>query len=306
MSRHRAAVKGMPGIGSVHLEHRGSASSCCSSALLHPHIRYDTTIKLLNAAIRHIRGAKPEGIVQKGLTSMSFRTPSLRTPCSPVFPILSVEATSPVSPAYHPAGTQQQRAGTLAWLASSQVATWKRGERTAEQALLLGCSLSLLSILVLAVLDALDQSTRPTTAAQTLLLALQVVLQFPLCSITLPVLLYRACVPDDDDEEERDLRGRDGSSLEDGDMDEENASVPTGLSRDELKKLLRVEEAVSESTVVEAAGGDNCPICLESPGSLAMAILPCRHAFHRDCAASWLARCNSCPVCRACVMVVCQ
>ena len=234
---------------------------------------------------------------------MDSGTPSLRTPCSPIFPISSVVGISPTSSfADNPAGTQQPSTGTLARAASTQLITYKRAERAAEQALLLGCSLSILSILVLAVLDAADEAAKPTTTAQMLLLALQVVLQFPMCTITLPVLLYRACVPDED---ERDLREQDGSVHDDGDLDEENASVPAGLSPEELKQLLCVD-AASEPTVTHTAGEDNCPICLESSGPLAMAVLPCRHAFHIDCAVPWLARCNSCPICRAHVMVVRQ
>jgi hypothetical protein len=42
---------------------------------------------------------------------------------------------------------------------------------------------------------------------------------------------------------------------------------------------------------------ENCAICLESVGMMALR-LPCRHRFHHECIEEWLSRHASCPLCR--------
>ena len=42
-----------------------------------------------------------------------------------------------------------------------------------------------------------------------------------------------------------------------------------------------------------------CSICLCNIGLFEEFQMPCRHAYHRSCILSWLARKNSCPECRA-------
>ena len=43
--------------------------------------------------------------------------------------------------------------------------------------------------------------------------------------------------------------------------------------------------------------GTECAICLSAESST-WRRLPCGHRFHADCAAQWLARRRSCPLCR--------
>ena len=42
-----------------------------------------------------------------------------------------------------------------------------------------------------------------------------------------------------------------------------------------------------------------CAICLDGAGEGALEPLACGHAFHRACAARWLASHPTCPICRA-------
>lgn len=44
---------------------------------------------------------------------------------------------------------------------------------------------------------------------------------------------------------------------------------------------------------------EGCPICLGEAGEGALALLPCRHAFHLACLARWLFRGTKCPLCRS-------
>jgi len=42
-----------------------------------------------------------------------------------------------------------------------------------------------------------------------------------------------------------------------------------------------------------------CPICFRAIGPRTSLLLPCVHAFHRDCMARWLKKSFTCPMCRA-------
>lgn len=48
-----------------------------------------------------------------------------------------------------------------------------------------------------------------------------------------------------------------------------------------------------------APGTEQCPVCQDSYGvGDEVVFMPCQHAFHDDCIAPWLAKRNTCPLCR--------
>ena len=71
------------------------------------------------------------------------------------------------------------------------------------------------------------------------------------------------------------------------------ASPPASRAMQRLPPL-------SRSEVIELAiAGEECAICQDHIGDRdTITQLPCRHAYHSDCISPWLARANTCPVCR--------
>lgn len=49
---------------------------------------------------------------------------------------------------------------------------------------------------------------------------------------------------------------------------------------------------------VRDASTSECPICMTDKRDQKWIELPCQHQFHQHCISLWLARTNSCPVCR--------
>ena len=45
----------------------------------------------------------------------------------------------------------------------------------------------------------------------------------------------------------------------------------------------------------------SCTICMEDETDVSAVVLPCDHAFHRDCLVTWLQNNGVCPLCRASV-----
>jgi hypothetical protein len=41
-----------------------------------------------------------------------------------------------------------------------------------------------------------------------------------------------------------------------------------------------------------------CAICLDDDLKLEWRLLPCGHAFHKDCVERWLTESDTCPICR--------
>lgn len=65
-------------------------------------------------------------------------------------------------------------------------------------------------------------------------------------------------------------------------------------------RAIRRLPPLARSQVIELAiAGNECAICQDSIAERdTITQLPCRHAYHSDCISPWLARANTCPVCR--------
>lgn len=85
--------------------------------------------------------------------------------------------------------------------------------------------------------------------------------------------------------------------LRPGSFDCEERAPRLMLSAERARKCVHPASPASPASTAEPLAAEECPVCLgENCVELA---LPCKHAFCRSCATSWLSRCRSCPMCRA-------
>lgn len=78
----------------------------------------------------------------------------------------------------------------------------------------------------------------------------------------------------------------------------ETEQEPKGAPPCDESVLLELVETCLEMSDL-SDGNEQCVVCFEAQqaGDLAV-ILPCGHAFHKNCVFNWLKRHNTCPVCR--------
>ena len=78
----------------------------------------------------------------------------------------------------------------------------------------------------------------------------------------------------------------------------EKAATAAGMAH--VAEIARQHQEKPECGLCE----DACPICYDSITSIgAQMTLECGHAFHKECAATWVSTKESCPMCRAVVHV---
>jgi Ring finger domain len=55
---------------------------------------------------------------------------------------------------------------------------------------------------------------------------------------------------------------------------------------------------IASFTVHESKAGEQCPVCLGLLADEFVSVCPCSHMFHSSCLRSWLAKEETCPICR--------
>lgn len=65
-----------------------------------------------------------------------------------------------------------------------------------------------------------------------------------------------------------------------------------------------LDNFIASHTVVSSMD-DRCSICFQGISDESVVTLRCRHYFHSECSKEWIARCNSCPLCRDIVTITC-
>lgn len=86
----------------------------------------------------------------------------------------------------------------------------------------------------------------------------------------------------------------------------EGSPLPLVMVRYEDGQRIRAA-AGSSAILTSASTSDSCAICCEDwtgPQQSTAVIMPCQHAFHEPCLQPWLAKRNTCPLCRSPLPVV--
>lgn len=114
---------------------------------------------------------------------------------------------------------------------------------------------------------------------------------------------------DDDQEDEEDYYGYDDDEEEYDDEYDYDAYLALADQLGEVRQRGIPSSEISSlpERIYQRKGSENpesCIICLgELEEGVPLVSLDCKHEFHWDCGANWLAQNASCPVCRAAVRV---